>query len=284
MPVVLVSPEGEVADPDSPVLHADDLGIVHGDGLFETMLVREGRVCGLDRHLARLTAAAPVAGLPAPDPGRIEAMVRTGVREWRSVHAGEGMLRLVYTRGREHDPSGDPTLYLTIAPVPDRVESARRHGVRALTLPTAYQPGLAATSPWLLSGVKSLSYAANIAALRHVRGLGVDDAIFVSASGTVLEGPRSTVVAVIDGALVTPPRDDGVLPGTTQDALFELAESEGIGTDQRPLTVTEVYSADEVWLLSSVTLAARVRELDGRACGAGSVIDVADLVHRSAGS
>lgn len=284
MPTVLVSAAGLVLDPDAALIHADDLGLVHGDGLFETMLVREGRACGADRHLARLRDSASVAGLPAVDVEDLMRMVDAGVAQWRRVGSGEGMLRLVCTRGREGDPAAAPTLFLTVDPVPDRVAVARRDGVRAVTLPTAYEPGSAQHAPWLLAGVKSLSYAVNVAALRHARGLGADDAIFVSAAGTVLEGPRGSVVAVIDGALVTPPRDDGILPGTTQDALFDLAAAEGVPAAERSLTVEDLYAAQEVWLLSSVTLAARVRELNGRACRRQDVIDVACLVHRSAGS
>lgn len=103
---------------------------------------------------------------------------------------------MVYTRGREG--ADRPTLYVTVSAVPGRVAEARRDGVSVVTLPTAYRPGLAAQSPWLLAGVKSLSYAANVAALRHVRSLGADDAVFLADDGSVLEGravrwsPRST--------------------------------------------------------------------------------------------
>lgn len=284
---VVITAEGWAVDPESAFLHADDLGVLHGDGLFETMLVRDGRVCGVERHLDRLRRSAAAAGLPVPNADRLRTMVAAGLDEWEQVAADEcdeGILRIVYTPGREADPVGGVTLYLTISEVPVRVEQARRDGVRAVTLPTAYEPGLAARAPWLLTGVKSLSYAVNVAALRHARTLGADDAIFVASDGTVLEGPRSSVVAVIDGTLVTPMRDDGILPGTTQDALFELAAREGVATAERQLTVDDLLAADEVWLLSSITLAARVRELDGQILGTTSVLDVAALVEESAGS
>ncbi|MBM7367859.1 aminodeoxychorismate lyase [Gordonia hydrophobica] len=278
---VLVSGEGRVCDPDVPLLHADDLGLLHGDGVFETMLVRAGGVCGLARHLRRLAASVGPAGLPAVDPAQVERAVGVAVREWSSP--ADGVLRVVYTRGRDGG-DGRPTLFVSITPAPARAAVARRDGVRAVSLPTAYRPGLAATAPWLLTGVKSLSYAANVAALRHVQSLGVDDAVFLAADGTVLEGPRSSVVAVIDGVLVTPRRDDGILPGTTQEALFELAAARGIETSESALQVSELYDADEVWLLSSITLAARIRVLDEQVMGAASVLDVAALVAESAGS
>lgn len=287
MPRVLVDSHGRVVDPDTPLLHADDLGVLHGDGLFETMLVRAGAVCGLARHLRRLTGALGPAGLPDVDADDLAGLVAVAVGEWTG--AAEGMLRVVCTRGREG--GSEPTVFVSITEVPARVAVARRDGVRAVSLPTAYRRGTAELAPWLLTGVKSISYATNVAALRHVQEIGVDDAIFLTVDGTVLEGPRSSVVAVVDGELVTPRRDDGVLPGTTQEALFELASSRGVVAREASLHVSDLYDADEVWLLSSVTLAARVRELDGRDLlgdgpgpRADSVLDVASLVSESAGS
>lgn len=259
---VLVSDAGQVLDPNVPLLHADDLGVLHGDGLFETMLMRDGLVRNLERHIDRLATSTAPAGLPPIDIAHVAELIEIAATEWRRRFDGEGALRVVYTRGRE---GGDrPTLYVTVSAVPSRVAEVRRDGIRAVTLPTAYRPGLAAEAPWLLAGVKSLSYAANVAALRHVQGLGVDDAIFVADDGSVLEGPRSSVVAVIEGVLVTPLRDDGILPGTTQAELFAQARTRGIPVDERRLHVDELFSATEVWLLSSITVAARVHRLNGQ--------------------
>lgn len=274
---VLVSADGRVLDPDTPLVHADDLGVLHGDGLFETLLIRDGRACGVDRHLARLTAGTGRAGLPAVDPSHVARLLAIAVEQWGA--RGEGMARVIYTRGREG--TAEPTLYVTVSAVAPRVATARRDGVRVVTLPTAYRSGLAAQAPWLLTGVKSLSYAANVAALRWAQSSGADDAIFLAEDQLVLEGPRSSVVAVIDGALVTPMRDDGVLPGTTQEALFEVAAARGIPVREQRLHLADLRGADAIWLTSSITLAARVRELDGAECLERSVIDVADLVEAS---
>ncbi|WP_051198870.1 aminodeoxychorismate lyase [Gordonia shandongensis] len=293
---VVVDHDGRVAGLDGPQVYVDDLGLVHGDGLFETLLVRGGRACNLDRHLDRLARGSAAMDLPAPDRRRWTAMIDAGLRAWRETGAAgdrEGMARLVRTRGREADPGAGPTEYLTIAPVPDRVAAARRDGVRVVSLPTAVDPDLARRSPWLLAGVKSLSYAVNTAALRHARSFGADDALLLSSTGAVLEGPRGSVVAVVDGRLVTPRRDGGVLPGTTQDALFAAADAAGVPTAECDLDVADLMAADGVWLVSSVTLAARVTHIDGIGVAqgdlpqgdltGGAVIGVAALVDEAAG-
>ena len=93
--------------------------------------------------------------------------------------------------------------------------------------------------PWLLAGAKTLSYAVNMAALRHAERHGRGDVIFVGSDGYILEGPRSTVVIAteLDGglALLTPPPWYPILRGTTQQALFEVARNKGYDCDYRSL-------------------------------------------------
>jgi 4-amino-4-deoxychorismate lyase len=124
--------------------------------------------------------------------------------------------------------------------------------------------------PWLLAGAKTLSYAINMAALRHADRHGAGDVIFVSSDGYILEGPRSTVVIAADGddgnvCLLTPPPWYPILRGTTQQALFGVARAKGYDCDYRALRVADLIAAQGIWLVSSMTLAARVHTLDGRA-------------------
>ena len=64
---VIVTLDGERHAPGTPLLHADDLAVVRGDGIFETLLVRDGRACLVESHLQRLTQSAKLMDLPAPD-------------------------------------------------------------------------------------------------------------------------------------------------------------------------------------------------------------------------
>lgn len=279
---ILVTHDGAVLDPDVPFLHADDLAAVRGDGVFETLLVREGRARNVSRHLARLESSARALDLPAPDIDRWRSAITTGQRTWAEKNGRdtEGLLRVVYSRGRESAPIGqaapreraatgitresnEATAYLTVGPVPARVATVRTEGTSVITLERGYSVDLSARAPWQLLGAKTLSYATNMAAQRHAAAQGVDDVIYTSSEGQVLESPRSTVVALVGETLVTPPAEDGVLPGTTQQALFAAAEKAGWTAEYRSLRVADLIAADGVWLISSVTLATRVRELNG---------------------
>ncbi len=268
-PVVVVTLDGQLHDARKPLLYADDLAAVRGDGIFESLLIRGGRPCLLEAHLARLTQSARMMDLPEPDLVRWRAAVATAATSWTEQGGQEGVLRLIYSRGRESGSS--PTAFAMIGAVPGRVAAARKDGVAALTLARGLPADSAAEMPWLLAGAKTLSYAVNMAALRHAERNGAGDVVFVSSEGYILEGPRSTVVIATDGegrgghpCLLTPPPWYPILRGTTQQALFQLARNKGYDCDYRALRPADLVAAQGVWLVSSITLAARVHTLDGK--------------------
>lgn len=261
--VVLVAggpdgPRPRVHPADEPLLLADDLAAVRGDGCFETLLVVAGRVAKPERHLARLSRSAGALGLTGPPREQWMAGIELAAREWGA--GSEAMLRLVLSRGPER--GGRETAYITVAPVTAAARRARAEGIGATALGRGYAADAAETSPWMLLGSKTLSYASNMAALRHAATLGFDDVIYLSSEGEVLEGPRSTVVIARDGHLVSPPAEVGILEGTTLGAAADVAAQRGIEVRRERLLLTDLLAADAVWLLSSVTLCARVRRID----------------------
>ena len=265
---VIVTLGGDIHPPGTPLLHADDLAAVRGDGIFETLLVRDGGACLVGSHLQRLTQSAKMMDLPEPDLPSWRRAIEEAARQWAAATADEGAMRLIYSRGREGGSA--PTAYVMVNPVPERVTAVRRDGLSAITLDRGLPAKGADAMPWLLAGAKTLSYAVNMAALRHAARQDAGDVIFVSSDGYILEGPRSTVVIAAEpGAdgnpcLLTPPPWYPILRGTTQQALFEVARAKGYDCDYRALRVADLQAAQGIWLVSSMTLAARVHTLDGR--------------------
>jgi 4-amino-4-deoxychorismate lyase len=266
-PGVIVTLDGNVHPPGTPLLFADDLAAVRGDGVFETLLVRDGGACLVEAHLGRLSHSAKLLDLPEPDLTAWRRAVDLAVRQWTRDTSDEAAMRLVYSRGRENGSA--PTAYVTVNPVADRIAAVRHDGLAAVTLPRELPSAGVETMPWLLAGAKTLSYAINMAALRHAARHDAGDVVFVSSDGYILEGPRSTVVIAADGedgnvCLLTPPPWYPILRGTTQQALFAVARAKGYDCDYRALRVADLFAAQGIWLVSSMTLAARVHTLDGR--------------------
>ena len=157
----------------------------------------------------------------------------------------------------------------------------RADGISVVSLGLGVPADFRARAPWLLGGAKTLSYAVNMAALRHAHTAGADDVVFTSADGRLLEGPTSTVVWASGGTLHTPPLETGILPGTTVARLFEQAEKDGWPTAHSPGTVDDLHAADSVWLLSGIRGAALVHTLDGvRRGDAGLSTRIGELLAR----
>ena len=81
-PAVLVTLDGQVRDAGQPLLFADDLAAVRGDGVFETLLVRGGGACLIESHLRRLEQSAAMLELPAPDLGDWRRSIQAAVEHW----------------------------------------------------------------------------------------------------------------------------------------------------------------------------------------------------------
>jgi 4-amino-4-deoxychorismate lyase len=244
--------------PLAATIQVQDLGVIRGDGVFETITVVDGRPQALEAHLDRFVRSARMLDLPLPDLDAWRRAVEAVCAELDPVH--EAFAKTVMTRGVEG--SDRPTGWVYAAASGDSTP-ARTQGISVVTLDRGYRHDVERTSPWLLQGAKSLSYAVNMAALREAVRRGADDALFVSSDGYVLEGTRANLVMSVGGRLVTPRTDIGILAGTTQADVFRFAEAEGIETAYELVTMSDLRAADALWLVSSVRQAAPIRLVNG---------------------
>jgi 4-amino-4-deoxychorismate lyase len=270
-------PGGRIEDASKPQLFATDLGATRGDGVFETLLVLDGHVRKLPAHLSRMQHSARVLELDVPGHEAWERAIVTALDEYQRVVGPltEVVVKLVATRGVEG--SGEATCWVAASAPAPAAKRQREEGIDVLLLDRGYDSDLGERAPWLLLGAKTLSYAVNMAALRYAHSHGADDVIFTSSDGQVLEGPTSTVLlahAEKDDAgrvtvkrLVTPRLDSGILPGTSQGALFAAAKEAGWELGYGPLVPDDLFDADAVWLISSVRLLTPVNHLDGKPIG-----------------
>jgi 4-amino-4-deoxychorismate lyase len=247
-----------VVDPDEPVLHADDEALLRGRAAFETLRVYGGRPFRLEAHLARLATSAERIGLAPFDREELGELARAALD---AAAESEAALRLLWTAGRE---GGQPVALALVSAVPASIEEARARGIRVISL-----RGVRADAAWLLGGVKSTSYAINMAAEAEARRRGADDALFVDADGVVLEGPVTNVWWRRGSTLFTPALELGILAGVTRAVVAE--EAAGLGYDVREgvYALAELAGADEAFTSSSVRELLPIVELDGDPVGDG---------------
>lgn len=246
-----------LADADVPQLSVTDLVATRGDGVFETIGAFDGVPVNVGPHLARLARSAAQVELPEPDLATLAEAVDAAIAAHDPV--AELSVRVMYTRGIEG--TGVPTCWIHARISDDW--TPYRAGMKVAALDRGLSTASAGTSPWLLPGAKTLSYAVNMAAVREAKRRGAVDVLFVASDGYALEGPTSTLLVRRDGTFLTTPVSAGVLPGTCVKMLFDwLGEHEGAAVSEQLMTVEDVTGSDGAWLLSSTRLAAPITHLD----------------------
>jgi 4-amino-4-deoxychorismate lyase len=257
-----------VVDPDTPVAAADDAGLTRGDGCFEGLRLRRlpdgSEIDAIDGHLARMTRSAAGLGLPF-DESAWRDLVAEAAAAWvaQQPDAQEAAVKLVLTRGRPGDSK--PTGFAIIFPIHAETAAWRRDGIDVVTLMRGYTQSSFADSPWLLGGIKTLSYAVNMAAQREAARRGAHEPLFVTTDGWLLEAPTSSVVWASEHTLrtIADTEANGILHSITVDTLFERAQKDGWTTLRDQGTPADLHAADVVMLVSSVLGPLRVRSLDG---------------------
>ena len=246
-----------VADETAPQLAVTDLVATRGDGVFETIGAFDGVPVNVIRHLERLARSAAMVDLPAPDLETVVGAVEAAIAAHEPV--SELSVRVRYTRGSEG--TGTPTCWIHARVSDDW--APYRAGMKVALLDRGLPTTSAQTSPWLLPGAKTLSYAVNMAAVREAKRRGAADVLFVASDGYVLEGPTSTLLVRRGDEFLTTPVSAGVLAGTSVRSLSDHLEAErGTGVREQLMTIEDVTGSDGAWLLSSTRLAAPITHLD----------------------
>jgi branched-chain amino acid aminotransferase len=246
---------GAVVEESAAGVPLFDHGLTVGDGVFETIALRDGAALAVTRHLARLARSAAGLGLPDPD---LDALHRgVGLTVAANPGIAWGAIRVTYTSGPGSVGSGR-----------DGAEPTTVVAVRALT-PSAPETDVI-TAPWprnergALVGLKTTSYAENVLALARAHRLGASEAIFANTAGRLCEGSGTNVFLGIDGQLVTPPLSAGCLAGITRGLLIDRS---GVDVSERDLPLEALAEADEAFLTSAVRDVQPIRAVDGRLLG-----------------
>lgn len=246
--------DGDIVDPTGPSVSALDHAVTVGDGVFETAKVVDGKPFALTRHHRRLERSAAGLGLPAPD----LALLAKGIA---AVLDGEplefGRLRYSVTGGV--GPLGS-----------DRDDADLTTIVLAAPQPLPPASGTLAVVPWTrnersaVAGLKTTSYAENVVALARAKETGAIEAVFANTRGELCECTGSNVFVVVDGVVLTPPTDSGLLPGITRELVLEWGRAAGIEMREQPLPLEVLETADEVFITSSTKDVLPIHAVDGR--------------------
>jgi branched-chain amino acid aminotransferase len=238
---------GKIVDEDKASIHPRDRGFLLGDGLFETMLARHGRIAFLKEHLTRLAAGANILGIPLPASLiDLAEACKMALETNDLIDSPRASLRITLTRGS--GPRGllppenpEPTLMVSAAPSPQPPASMTAR----LTTPRRN-----ALSP--ASRLKALPYLDNLLARREAHMRGADEALMLDTSGHLACASTANIFLWEGERLVTPAEECGILPGITRATIITLAERHGIDVVQDMIEPDRLAICDGAFLTNSL--------------------------------
>ena len=244
---------GKILPESAALISPRDHGLLVGDGVFESVRVTAGQAFALGRHLARLGRSAEALGLDLP----AVAELRTAVTDvLAATGITEGRLRITATSGPGGFSSVRPAGPATVVVAAEEAPPWSPH-VAVVTVPWPRNERGAT------AGVKTISYAENVVALRRAHAAGAGEAIFANTRGELCEGTGTNVFLVTGGRLLTPPLSSGCLAGVTRDLALEIT-----GAAEETLPLSALATADEAFLTSTTRNVHPIVSVDGVALGA----------------
>ena len=265
---------GELVDWADAKVHVGVHGLHYGSGVFEGIRCYETpegpAVFRLDEHLKRLDNSARLLGMELPY--TVDAL-----RDATFELIGANGLTECYLRPIAFYGYGELGVAARDNPVDTVImswpwgaylgEEGLSQGIRAKI------------STWQRIGANVIPHVAkatgvylnSLLATTEARRGGYDEAIMLSADGYVADGPGENIFVVKDGKLLTPPLSMSILPGITRDTIIHLGEALGYTVEEAMLIRTDLYLADEVFMVGTATEVAPVRAVDDREIGVGPV-------------
>ena len=250
---------GVIAEAGDTHIDAADRGVLLGDGLFETMLVRYGKIPFFEQHLLRLMNGAKSISLPVPHaPGMLKQACRDLLRENNLLDRDRASLRLTLTRGPgprglAFPPEPRPTVLIAASPAAPPPEQ--------LSLATVTPR----RNPWSPSArLKALAYLDNIVAREEAREKGAEDALMLDTGGMLACTSIANIFVWNRDRLLTPADRGAILPGITRAALLELAPDIGIEAREEDIAPEMLRHATGIFVTNSLMGLVPVTRIDGR--------------------
>jgi branched-subunit amino acid aminotransferase/4-amino-4-deoxychorismate lyase len=216
-------------------VRAEDQGFQHGLAVYDGMLLDKGCRIFEEQHIARLEHAARALEITWPLP----ISIRSALDEYVAALGEEGplLLRTQISRG----VGGVPTVVITSRDVDPWPYPGIKVTVEAR----------AKVSSSELEQLKSTNRLRNVLAREAAVRAGAWEALLMTEEGDLTEGTVSNLFCVLDGVVLTPPVERGLLPGIVRAELLAELSVRGDGFSERQLGLAEISRASEVFLTNT---------------------------------
>jgi branched-chain amino acid aminotransferase len=263
---LIVNISGKLVHRDQAAISPFDSAVQGGDAVWEGLRLYRGRIFKLTEHLDRLrNSALALAFSDIPSHDRIIAEIRRTLEANRmrdGVH-----IRLTLTRGLKYTSGMDPRLNQggpTLIILPEHKEPVYdKAGIALITSTVRRFP-----PDCLDPKIHHCNLLQSILAKIQANAADADDALMLDQRGFVAE-TNATHVFLVDGQTVLTSHASACPEGITRATVLEICREHGFPHQEKDLSLTEVYRADEVFCTGTMGELAPVVKVDGRAIGGG---------------
>ena len=246
------------------LISASDRGLMYGDGVFRTLRVHHGKPLLWQKHYNKLQQDCAVIGIKCPSIKLITEDIEQLILQQAETSA-DGIVKIIITRGyatRGYAPAANPQLSRIISfnITPAFLDSNSSEGVsvQICKVRLSHQP--------LLAGIKHLNRLENVLAAAELKDDKIAEGIMLDNDNYIIEGTRSNLFLVRNGKLHTPDLSRCGVAGLQRDRVIDYARQQRIVCKTTDLTIDDLLSADEVFLVNSVFGLWPVRKLPGYTC------------------
>jgi branched-chain amino acid aminotransferase len=250
---------GKLVSAEEARISVFDAAYLYGEGLFETLAAIHGKVLFFDKHIKRLYSSAKKLKIPAPlSTKKLKSEV---YRTLKANNLTNAYIRIGLS-AEEEDVGArirslkDVNLVIFTKPVDPYPPHLYTKGARLILIRSVQNDSRN------IAGLKSTNYLSKVIARREIAKRGADEGILLNAEGRITECAGSNLFIVKKGKLMTPPLKEGLLPGITRQVLLDLARKKKILCIEKPLTVKDLKTADEIFITSTLKGVLPVRKFE----------------------
>ncbi len=260
---MIVFYNGEFHDKNDVMISPDDRGFVFGDGVYEVILARDGRLFKSKEHFKRLKRSLKELSIKYPEIDKLKDVPEKLI-EKNNLKNGDATVYIQITRGaapRKHQfpPDGTKVTVYASASFFASIDDKKNSGVKVILVPDIR---------WLRCDIKTISLVPNVMACQKAKENGAFEALFVR-DGAVTEGTHTSFGAVFDGVVRTYPLTHYILPSITREVVLDLCKNLNIPVDEYPIGKDELKKADECFLMGTTTDVMPVIRVDDLKVGTG---------------
>ncbi len=245
-------------------VHIEDRGYQFGDGVYEVVLILNGKLIDLDGHIRRLERSLNEIEIQLSFNLKIFEPIINRLMKMNFLKNGIVYIQVtrgVASRDHKYPKSVNASIVMTIKHI-NISQKLQKNGQKAITVED---------QRWKRRDIKTIQLLPNCIAKEKANKEGAYEAIMIMGDGTVSEGSSSNVWLVKKNQLITREANFNILNGITRKAILKIAKVKNLNIEERKFDIKEMLDSDEVFITSATSIVTGITEIDGKKINNGKI-------------